>query len=150
MKIEKLSEGHIPGLLPIILQYKKETASKVPEDCEERLTAVCRKILARDDYYMYVAVEGKRVVGFINAHHCLFPLLFSSEMYVSDLVVDEKSRGLGAGGRLLEAIEKKAREFGCIRLMLNNQKTIESYKREFYKKHGFEERVHMANFIKAL
>jgi GNAT superfamily N-acetyltransferase len=49
---------------------------------------------------------------------------------------------------LLEVIEAEAKERGCSRLMLLNLRQRESYRREFYKKHGWEERPGVANFIR--
>ena len=62
-------------------------------------------------------------------------------------VFDEAFRGQAIGGRLLDALKAEAQKRGCCRLMLLNMRKRDSYQRQFYPKHGWEERPDAANFV---
>jgi GNAT superfamily N-acetyltransferase len=79
-----------------------------------------------------------------------YPIIAGLELYISDLLVAEEGRGKGVGGSLLAKAEVLAKENRCVRVMLNNPKESEGYQREFYKKHGYTERIKFANFVKML
>jgi len=66
---------------------------------------------------------------------------------VSELFVREEFRGQKIGSQLLEAVKVEARNRGCFHLMLLNLRKRDSYKRQFYPKHGWEERPDAANFV---
>ncbi|MBN2443577.1 MAG: GNAT family N-acetyltransferase [Spirochaetales bacterium] len=72
---------------------------------------------------------------------------FGSELYISDLLIDQNHRGKGIGNILLKKAEELASQHGCVRLMLNNSKDSESFRRSFYKKYGFNERIYFAHFV---
>ena len=93
--------------------------------------------------------EG-RVLGYAAMHFLPYLMLPGPEAYVSELFVTAAARGQGVGGRLLRHLEELARERGCARLMLITGKNRESYARGFYKKHGWQERPHIANFVLSL
>jgi GNAT superfamily N-acetyltransferase len=87
------------------------------------------------------------VTAFICAHTA--PVLFLSgpELYISSLYVREKSRGLGVGGALLEAMREYAAQTGCARLTLLNSIERDSSRRGFFEKHGFVKRSKINNYI---
>ncbi len=97
-----------------------------------------------------VVVADGNLIGYSNVHwlHDLF--MPSLEGYLSELFVREDARGQGIGGALLTALEQEALERGAHRLMLLNGKHRDSYARRFYEQHGWEERPHMANFVRML
>jgi len=102
-----------------------------------------------DSHTVYVAEDSAgAVVGYAAVHWLPYMLLAGPEGYVSELFIQESARGKGAGTKLLEVIEAEAKERGCSRLMLLNLRQRESYQREFYKKHGWEERPGVANFVR--
>jgi GNAT superfamily N-acetyltransferase len=80
-------------------------------------------------------------------HWLPYLILPAPEGFISELFVHPRARGLGAGRKLLEAATTEARARGCARLGLVNFRTEESYRRDFYKKHGWTERPEAANFI---
>jgi GNAT superfamily N-acetyltransferase len=92
---------------------------------------------------LIVAVCDGAVVGYVA-------VLRGQEAYVSDLLIRLDWRGRGIGGRLLAATEQRARTRGCVRLMLNNRRTADSFQRAFYPQAGFVERTDFANFVKPL
>ena len=102
----------------------------------------------KDSHSAYVAVDDQGVLaGYTTVQWmpCLF--LPGCEGYVSELFLSADFRGQGIGTHLMDAIKEEGKKRGCTRLMLINNKTRESYAREFYKKNGWTEREQMANFI---
>lgn len=99
---------------------------------------------------VFVAEKGDKVVGYISVHWLFYVILPGPEGYISELFVSEKERGHGIGSLLIKEVKKKAERKGCSRLMLANNRNRLSYEKEFYKKKGFMERQHVANFIMPL
>jgi GNAT superfamily N-acetyltransferase len=99
---------------------------------------------------LIVAVCDGAVVGYVAVHWVPSAMLRGQEAYVSDLLIRLDWRGRGIGGRLLAATEQRARTRGCVRLMLNNRRTADSFQRAFYPQAGFVERTDFANFVKPL
>jgi GNAT superfamily N-acetyltransferase len=97
---------------------------------------------------VYVAEgDAGEVTGYVAVHWLPYLFLKGPEGYISELFIDEAWRGHGIGAQLLETVKQEAKERGCYRLMLINSRTRESYQRAFYKKHGWEERPDMVNFV---
>lgn len=94
-------------------------------------------LMATADATLLVAVEKKKIVGMCT----LQPLISTAEGgtvgMVEDLVVSEKSRGRGIGGKLIDRIEEIAKERQMSRLQLltdlDNDQAL-----EFYNKHQWE------------
>jgi GNAT superfamily N-acetyltransferase len=80
-----------------------------------------------------------QVIGYISVHWFPNMLMLGCDGYVSELFIHPNETGLGAGSRLLEAVQAYAAERGCTRLLLMNRRIRESYRRHFYAKHGWEE-----------
>jgi GNAT superfamily N-acetyltransferase len=102
---------------------------------------------ADNSHSVYVAELDGVVQGYAAVHYCPYLLFTGPEGYVSELFVADAARNQGIGTKLLEVIEQEARSRGCSRLGLLNLRSRESYKRDFYKKHGWVEREEVANFI---
>lgn len=104
--------------------------------------------LADDSHSVYLAgTPSGEIVGY-GAVHWL-PTLFmpGGEGFVSELFVKEATRGNRIGAALLEAFIAEGRRRGCTRLSLLNNRQRESYRRGFYTKQGWQERVGLANFV---
>jgi GNAT superfamily N-acetyltransferase len=97
---------------------------------------------------LIVADCDGEVVGYVAVHWIPFPMLHGHEAYVSDLLIRQDWRGRGLGYRLLAVTEDRARARGCVRVMLNNRRTAESFARGFFAQAGFHERTEFANFVK--
>jgi GNAT superfamily N-acetyltransferase len=82
---------------------------------------------------------ARQVIGYISVHWFPNILMLGYDGYVSELFIHPAETGLGAGSRLLKAVETYATGRGCTRLLLMNRRTRESYRRRFYAKHGWEE-----------
>lgn len=64
--------------------------------------------------------ERGAVVGFLSLHYRRRLNHTTEEAWIPDLVVDEGSRGTGAGRALLAEAERRSRERGCHRLALES------------------------------
>ena len=102
-----------------------------------------------DDSHLILVAQtlGGEITGYCAVHWLPYLILAGPEGYVSELFIKEEFRGQGIGNNLLEAIKVEARNRGCSRLMLLNMRNRDSYKRQFYSKHGWEERPDAANFV---
>jgi len=84
---------------------------------------------------MCVAVLDQRVIGvavyreFENTH-------VGRRFYIDDLVTDESERSSGAGGQLIEYLQKVARDRGCPSLELESG-THRARAHRFYFREGF-------------
>ena len=112
----------------------------------ERVAGQLALCAANDDHTVLVAGdENGQILGYLAAHW--FPnMLKGGDGYISELFIREAARGKGLGGCFLAAVEEEGRRRGCTRLMLFNRKERESYQRDFYQNHGWEERDDTALF----
>ncbi|MGE8153300.1 GNAT family N-acetyltransferase [Pseudomonas vancouverensis] len=69
--------------------------------------------------------------------------LFYQWLYIDLLVVPEQARGQGMGSKLMQMAEDLARERQCVGLWLD---TFEFQAPEFYKKCGYSEIGHIADY----
>jgi GNAT superfamily N-acetyltransferase len=118
---------------------------------EEAVSSVRRQInhcLADNSHTIYVAEDGPdSLLGFISVHWEPYLIHTGLDGYISELFIEDKSRSQGIGAKLLEIVIEEGRERGCVRLMLLNPKTRESYARGFYTKHGWQEWDDAAIFV---
>ena len=122
--------------------------SESEEESYERIKAHIALCNADDSHTVYIAeTMEKQVAGYASIHWLPTFFLKAPEGYLSELFVADGYRGSGMGKTLLNAVSAEARKRGCARLMLINSRIRESYKREFYKRHGWTERQEVANFI---
>lgn len=150
MQIREIKEDDFEQVLEIIKDYKSEMGNELSPEKGPAVLDTLQRLIGREESTTLAAVEGELVKGFINAHCCPFPLICGDEWYITELFINKECRGEGVGSALLGELEKRAKEAGVIRMMLNNFRTLESYKREFYAKHGYVVREQAANFIKVL
>ena len=141
------------GSLACILGGLGGFAAFEHEDAESSTERVRRHLdlcLADDSHSVYVAETAGSILGYVSVHWLPYLILAGPEGYVSELFVQEEGHGQGLGTHLLEAVKAEARQRGCSRLMLLNNRGRESYRRQFYTKNGWQERPEMANFIDRL
>lgn len=125
-----------PGVAELLGQLGRPVAR---DDAEERLHGrVFVEYLARDDVTALVAVEGERVVGFVNVE--LRPRLNYErpQGWVAELVVAEDRRGAGIGRALLDRAEEAARARGCWGVALESANWRHDAHR-FYAQRGWEQ-----------
>ena len=90
------------------------------------------------------------VTGYCAVHWVPFLFLHGPEAYITELFIRPGDRSGGLGSKLRSEVQTRARERGCSRLSLLNDRDRESYQRGFYSKRGWVERDRMANFIAQL
>ena len=110
-----------------------------------RHLALCQ---ADDSHTIYVAEDETGIfLGYCAVHWLPYLFLTGPEGYVSELFIHKEARGRGVGTKLLETVIAEAKGRGCARLSLFTSRHRESYFRDFYKQHGWQERPQVANFI---
>ncbi len=107
-------------------------------------------LIEGENALLLVAELNGKVVGYIHSEIVTYLLFAGREMLVSELFVREEARGKGIGTALMAAIEAEAVKHKCFRISVLNSRERESYKRGFYSRLGYDERAHVANFVKRL
>ncbi len=136
----------VDGIGKLVSALAQERGGTSDADAVGGAAAEC---ISQPGHEVIVAVAAE-VVAYVAVHWVPFPMLGGKEAYVSDLIVRTDWRGHGLGNRLMEAVEARANEAGCERLMLNNRVAAESFERGFFTKAGFRQRTDFANFVKPL
>ena len=104
------------------------------------------RLSADSSSWVYVALEGERVVGLAAVH--VMPVLEDDPIArVTAIVVDEGARGRGIGRALLARLEERARAKGCDRIDLTSRYDREGAA-DFYRRMGFEDTS--SRFVKGL
>ncbi len=118
------------------------------DDTRRFVAAQLARCMTDDSHAVYVAEdEAGTLTGYASVHWLPYLIHTGPEGYVSELFVGAAYHGQGIGSALLDAVTAEARQRGCSRLSLLNMRGRESYRREFYKKRGWEERPDAANFV---
>jgi N-acetylglutamate synthase-like GNAT family acetyltransferase len=150
IQIRKVKTTDVPALTDLLrsLGFFAHVNAETPHSTEERVRKHLALCLVDDSHLVLIAQSSNgEIAGYCAVHWLPYLILTGPEGYVSELFINEKFRGQSVGGQLLEAIRAEAQKRGCSRLMLLNLRKRESYQRQFYPKHGWEERVDAANFI---
>lgn len=130
----------MPGLGAVTQHPVKVTAAAV--------AANLARIASSGTSTAYVAEEeGGTIVGYGAVHWVPFLFLSGGEAYVTELFIHPFASRKGAGSEILGTITAEATKRGCARVSLLNGRDGESYRRNFYKNRGWQERDRMANFI---
>jgi ribosomal protein S18 acetylase RimI-like enzyme len=105
------------------------------------------RLSADPSSWVYVALEGERVVGLAAVH--VMPVLERDDPIarVTAIVVDEGARGRGVGKALLARLEELARASGCDRIDLTSRYDREGAA-DFYRRMAFEDTS--LRFVKGL
>ena len=134
----------IAGLIIALNWVHPATAGK---SIGARVAGKLSRSLSSRAFSVLVAAGGQSgLVGFVSVNWIPHLLLPAPEGYISELVVDESWRGRGIGSRLLTAAQDEARNRGCGRLMLLNNRGRASYQNGFYTQKGWSERIDVACF----
>lgn len=148
--IRRADAGDDGGIAFLVSEFQRLVYGRA-RPTDEIVEMVKRQIamsLTDEGYLLLVAAgDGGEIVGYSAVQWLPYLMFGGTEAYVSELYVREDFRDKGVGERLLNEAVAEAKRRGCIRLMLINRRDRESYKRGFYKKHGWEEREEAVNFI---
>lgn len=117
----------------------------------ERDAEACQRIAGSSMDYAHVlddnadavevAVREDRVVGF--AYIQVWP--WNRLAWLGDVLVEPESRGMGIGTRLVERMEARAREFGCLVLMDHppaNHPAVQFYLSKGFRICGYNDRFY--------
>jgi len=150
LEIRPAEERDAAGLSALIrnMGFFDRLEGEDPDVTAARVLKHLRICLADSTHTVLVATDAaETLIGYVSVHWLPYLFLNGLEGYVSELFVAEAERGRGVGGELMSAAIAEARRRDCARLMLIAVTTRDSYRREFYPKHGWIEREDMANFI---
>jgi GNAT superfamily N-acetyltransferase len=150
IKTRKAVETDMPAIAEILRELgffariNAEPAAATEQRVRHHFDLCCRN----DDHSIYVAENDRdEVVGYAAVHWLPYLLLSGLEGYVSELFVRPSAQGQGVGTLLLDVMKEEGEARGCSRLSLLNMRNRDSYRRGFYKKAGWQEREHAANFV---
>jgi GNAT superfamily N-acetyltransferase len=150
IKIRKAKVEDAEGIVEVMKQAGKSVYSMPTPyvTTTEKVAAHIKMCHADKSHTIYVAQnDGGRIVGYVGAHWLPYLFLDGPEGYLSELFIREEYRDQSIGDKLLETVKREAKKRGCSRLLLLNSRKRESYRRSFYKKHGWTEREEAANFV---
>ena len=98
------------------------------------------EIMADDERPIFVADIGGRVVGYIfgiiSETKNSTMLVDMKTIHLDDVCIDERCRGMGIGGLLMEYVTGWAKSVGCTRMDLDVWEFNDGARR-FYEKYGF-------------
>jgi GNAT superfamily N-acetyltransferase len=153
IEIRKAEKRDVPAIADILrgLSWFEHLAAETPAETQVHVGRELALCQSDDSHLVLVAEDASgEVVGYVSIHWLPYLIHAGPEGYISELFIQENARGQGIGSRLLEKAEEEANRRGCSRLTLLNMRQRESYRREFYAKRGWEERLQAANFVKVL
>ncbi len=151
MSIRELIKEDIPKLVEMAFLYKQSQNPNFEESRKQVIAETFQGVFSQPNTKALICLNPQGLItGYILFHLLYCPIIGGKEIYVSDLFINENERGKGIGSSLIAKAEHFARENQCVRLMLNNLKESEGYRRDFYKKQGFTERTAIANYVKLL
>jgi GNAT superfamily N-acetyltransferase len=133
IEIARAREEHKPALARLFDEYRRFFTGR--EDMEVSCAFIDAR-LQHDDSVIFVALLGGRACGFIQ----LYPLWSSwyckRIWFLSDLYVDEASRGRGAATRLVERVKAHAAQSQAASVMVELPQA-EPHLYAFYERLGF-------------
>ena len=146
MKIRRAEEKDIPAVEKLLNEVLEIHAGIRPDifiaGTMKYTPEELKKMFADENDLIYVAVDdGDEVLGY--AFCCMESRPFRHNMvqftslFIDDLCVDARARGMHVGQRLFEHVKQEARKLGCYEVTLNvwqgNDSAI-----AFYQKRGLK------------
>lgn len=128
MKIRRAEEKDIPAVEKLLNEVLEIHADIRPDifiaGASKYTPEELKKMFADEKYLIYVAVDDRdEVLGY--AFCCKESRPFSHNMvqftslFIDDLCVDARARGMHVGQRLFEHVKQEARKLGCYEVTLN-------------------------------
>jgi GNAT superfamily N-acetyltransferase len=144
-EVRPAGEQDWPAVAALLAELGRPDVLGEPEEEPARL--VFLEYLARDDTEALVAVEGGRVVGFVDMEYRTRLNFTTPQAWIPDLIVTEAGRSRGAGAALLARCEELARERGCWALSLESANWRDRA-HAFYRREGLDDTA--KSFTKSL
>lgn len=119
--VEFASQEHYPQWLVYWLKYQE--FYKVDLDEDVTLKAWERFFDNNEPMYCAVALDGDKVVGFVNYTYHRSTWAKNNFCYLEDLYVTPEVRGKHVGKQLIEFVHEQAQQQECGRLYWHTQET---------------------------
>jgi GNAT superfamily N-acetyltransferase len=127
-----------PSVARLLVELGRGVAEGTSEDSTHRLQFSGH--LRRLDSVTLVAVSDGEIVGVVDMEYHQRLGDHRPQARVNDVVVTERTRGLGVGSRLLDAAEALAHKRGCFRMALVTaswrDQTIDFYAKQGWRHYG--------------
>ena len=101
-----------------------------------------RRFLAESTHHLLLAEDEGVAVGFVSGVETTHPDK-GTEMFLSELSVDEPARRRGVGRALVEALAALARERGCFGMWVGTEPVNEAARRTYAAAGGRETPAHV-------
>ncbi len=124
-----------------------EDIARDPERAVRHILAQIELCRSDPQHLLWVYERNGSLLAYLSMHFRPYLFMLGQEAYLAELFVHPDQRGEGIGGRMLSEAEAEARRRGCTRMMLVTKRRRQSYQRGFYRKHGWQERPQVANFV---
>lgn len=151
MQIRAARTGDAAGIAALLqaMGWFKAYENRTPAQNTEAVRTLLAGAGAAPERSLLLVAEDaqRRLVGYCAVHWLPVAVLQAWEGYVSELFVAGHARGAGAGSLLLKAATEAARQRGCCRIWLVNNRERPSYVRGFYSQQGWAEQAEMARFV---
>lgn len=115
---------------------------------ENETRTMIAKFYNQKNEVIFVAEKESQILGYVSIY-CNFEILTGPQARIDVIVVDENTRGLGIGRKLMAQAEEWAKEQGSQTMKLaSNAKRTDSH--TFYEKIGYEKTKEQFQFKKEL
>lgn len=132
MSVTRITE-YTPELLEAINHLVPQLSTSTPPLSEEQV----RTFVDQDNVHLFVYEHEGRMLGMLTLATFIIPT--GLRAWIEDVVVDDETRGQGAGQALVEAALAYADELGCRTVDLTSRPSREAANR-LYVRCGFETR----------
>jgi ribosomal protein S18 acetylase RimI-like enzyme len=142
---------HKEAVLAMVDAYSRDPMGNgKPLDSDVRARLI-RGLQEHPTTLIYLAFDEDNPVGAALCFIGFSTFAAKPLINIHDFVVLPAVRGKGVGRRLLEAVEKKAREFGCCKLTLevmdNNHQALRMYQAAGFVRYALQEESGTAIFM---
>ena len=153
--IRKANEKDIPRLIELLSQVLEIHAKIRPDIFVSGKTKYTKEdllsILSDEKKMIFVATdENDMVLGYafceLKSRPASEYMVQFTSLFIDDLCVDEKARGMSLGKKLFEYVKEEAKKLGCYEVTLNVWEGNDSAK-AFYDKMGMKAKETQMEFI---
>jgi GNAT superfamily N-acetyltransferase len=130
--LRRARPGDAPGVRILV-----EHLGHTPD--ERAFTETFTQVARHPEAVVLILADGVRVVGYLALSHRPQIRLGGRVAVIDDLAIDPAYGGRGLGTFLVEHALDLARGLACVRIEAATRRTLDSFTRGFYRKHGFVE-----------
>lgn len=146
MQIKRLEQSELKEFIELIKVFEEVFEMEnleIPNDNH------LQKLLSRDDFFVFAAIENEKVVGGLTSY--VLEQYYSTRKlaYVFDLAVKTEFQRQGIGTKLMSAIVNYCREKGFEEVFVQADK-VDDYALEFYRSTGITVEEDVSHFYYVL